>query len=138
MNEEDLDEKNINNIEENDENQNQKENISQMDQIENDNENFPDLEKTLINSMKLEMTRLKENLSQSQSKVNELFQENNKLKLLQLENSKKLSIKEDIINSNKVEINRLQTKNNFLESENDTKKNLIRIKLQNYRINPKN
>ena len=132
MNEEDLDEKNINNIEENDENQNQKENISQMDQIENDNENFPDLEKTLINSMKLEMTRLKENLSQSQSKVNELFQENNKLKLLQLENSKKLSIKEDIINSNKIEINRLQSKNNFLESENDTKKNLIQE--LNYKI----
>ena len=52
--------------------------------------------------MKLEMARLKDNLAESQSKINELFQENNKLKILQLENAKKLSVKEDIINSNKV------------------------------------
>ena len=93
-------------------------------QKENLNETFPDLEQTLINSMKLEMSRLKENLSQSQSKVNELFQENNKLKLLQLEISKKLSVKEDIINSNKIEINRLQSKNNILDSENESRKNI--------------
>ena len=132
MNDEDLNSKNINNEEENDEDPNANENSSQGDQNENDNENFPDLEKTLINSMKLEMTRIKENLSQSQSKVNDLFQENNKLKLLQLENSKKLSIKEDIINSNKVEINRLQSKNKILESENDSKKNTIQE--LNYKI----
>ena len=126
MNYEDLNEKNINNIGENEEN------IPQKEQNDNQKGSYPDLEKTLINSLKLEMSRLKENLAQSQSKINQLYQENNKLKLLQLENSKKLSIKEDIINSNKIEINRLQSKNNELESENESKKNLIQE--LNYKI----
>ena len=100
--------------------------------INQNNDNSPDSEKNLINSMKLEMARLKDNLAESQSKINELFQENNKLKILQLENAKKLSVKEDIINSNKIEINRIQTKNNSLESDNNSKKNLIQD--LNYRI----
>ena len=79
-----------------------------------------------------DLCRGPEKLSESQSKINELFQENNKLKLLQIENSKILSIKEDIINSNKMEINRLQTKNNLLETENESKKQLIQE--LNYKI----
>ena len=132
MNNRDLNENNILNKDKEEENQNKNEESSQKVQNEEQNENFQDLEKTLINSMKLEIIRIKENLSQSQTKVNELFQENNRLKLLQLENSKKLSIKEDIINSNKIEINRLQSKNNTLESENEEKKNLIQE--LNYKI----
>ena len=132
MNNQDLNENNILNKDKEEENQNKNEGSSQKVQNEEQNENFQDLEKTLINSMKLEIIRIKENLSQSQTKVNELFQENNRLKLLQLENSKKLSIKEDIINSNKIEINRLQSKNNTLESENEEKKNLIQE--LNYKI----
>ena len=100
--------------------------------INQNNDNSPDSEKNLINSMKIEMARLKDNLAESQSKINELFQENNKLKILQIENAKKLSVKEDIINSNKIEINRIQTKNNSLESDNNSKKNLIQE--LNYRI----
>ena len=100
--------------------------------INQNTDNSPDSEKNLINSLKLEMARLKDNLAESQSKINELFQENNKLKILQLENAKKLSVKEDIINSNKIEINRIQTKNNSLESDNNSKKNLIQD--LNYRI----
>ena len=119
MNYENLNEKNIINRGVNEEN------LSPKEQNESQKEDYPDLEKTLINSLKLEMSRVKENLAQSQSKVNELYQENNKLKILQLENSKKLSIKEDIINSNKIEINRLQSKNNELETENESKKNII-------------
>ena len=132
MNNQDIYEKNIINKDEEKDNQIKKERTNQRHQNEEQNEDFPDLEKTLINSMKLEIIRIKENLSQSQAKVNDLFQENNRLKLLQLENSKKLSIKEDIINSNKIEINRLQSKNTILESENDEKKKLIQ-KL-NYKI----
>ena len=132
MNNQDLNENNILNKDKEEENQNKNEGSSQKVQNEEQYENFQDLEKTLINSMKLEIIRIKENLSQSQTKVNELFQENNRLKLLQLENSKKLSIKEDIINSNKIEINRLQSKNNTLESENEEKKNLIQE--LNYKI----
>ena len=135
MNNQEIKEKNNNNLGKEEEEDQLKKGFSpspQNVQKENLNETFPDLEQTLINSMKLEMSRVKENLSQSQSKVNELFQENNRLKLLQLEISKKLSVKEDIINSNKVEINRLQSKNNILESENESKKNNIQD--LNYKI----
>ena len=97
-----------------------------------DQENFPDLEKTVINSVKLEVTQLKENLSKCQKKADDLLQENNKLKIEQIENSKKISMGENIINSNKIEINQLQTKNSNLESENEEKKNIIQE--LNYKI----
>lgn len=38
--------------------------------------------------MKLEIERLKDNLAESQKSINNLIQENNKFKLLQIENSK--------------------------------------------------
>ena len=95
-------------------------------------ENFPDLEKTVINSVKLEVTQLKENLSKCQKKADDLLKENNKLKIEQIENSKKISMGENIINSNKIEINQLQTKNSNLESENEEKKNIIQE--LNYKI----
>ena len=97
-----------------------------------DQENFPDLEKTIINSVKLEVNQLKENLSKCQKKADDLLQENNKLKIEQIENSKKISMGENIINSNKIEINQLQTKNSNLESENEEKKNIIQE--LNYKI----
>ena len=97
-----------------------------------DQENFPDLEKTIINSVKLEVNLLKENLSKSQKKVEDLLQENNKLKIEQIENSKKMSMGENIINSNNIEINQLQIKNSNLESENEEKKKIIQE--LNYKI----
>ena len=97
-----------------------------------DQENFPDLEKTIINSVKLEVNQLTENLSKCQKKADDLLQENNKLKIEQIENSKKISMGENIINSNKIEINQLQTKNSNLESENEEKKNIIQE--LNYKI----
>jgi len=97
-----------------------------------DQENFPDLEKTIINSVKLEVNQLKENLSKSQKKAEELLQENNKLKIAQIENTKKMSIGENIINANKIEISQLQAKNNNLESENEEKKKIIQE--LNYKI----
>ena len=119
------------------ENRNNKES-TQLEKNDNINENFPDIEKTLISSMKIEMARQKESLSQCQSKLNELYQENSKLKLLQLDFSKKLSVKEDIINSNKVEISRLQSKNNILEIENDSKKKTIQeLKYKNIELTQK-
>ena len=97
-----------------------------------DQENFPDLEKTIINSVKLEVNQLKENLSKTQKKADDLLQENNKLKIEQIENSKKISMGENIINSNKIEINQLQIKNSNLESENEEKKKIIQD--LNYKI----
>ena len=97
-----------------------------------DQENFPDLEKTIINSVKLEVNQLKENLSKSQKKAEDLLLENNKLKIAQIENTKKISMGENVINSNKIEISRLQSKNNILESENEEKKKLIQE--LNYKI----
>ena len=97
-----------------------------------DQENFPDLEKTIINSVKLEVNQLKENLSKTQKKADDLLQENNKLKIEQIENSKKISMGENIINSNKIEINQLKTKNSNLESENEEKKKIIQD--LNYKI----
>ena len=82
--------------------------------------------------MKLEVNQLKENLSKSQKKAEELLQENNKLKIAQIENTKKMSIGENIINANKIEISQLQAKNNNLESENEEKKKIIQE--LNYKI----
>ena len=126
MNNEDLNEKNINTgvIEEKNKNLNSNEN-SNLDQNENTNENNPDLENNLMSSMKSEMSRQKENLAKCQSKIKQLKTENNKLKLLQLELSKKLSVQEDIINSNKIQINRLQSKSNILEIDNESKNKTI-------------
>ena len=138
MNNELLNVNNINNKDKDNENQNQKDNSIVEQQNGNQIEKKTDLEKTLINSMKIEITRINEQLAQSQSKINELFQENNKLKLLQLENSRKISIKEDIINSNKLEINRLQSKNKVIESENESNKKLIQeLKDANIELNQK-
>ena len=138
MNNELLNNNNINNKDKDNENQNQKNNSIVEQQNGNETEKKSDLEKALINSMRIEMTRINEQLSQSQSKINELFQENNKLKLLQLENSRKISIKEDIINSNKLEINRLQSKNKVIESENESNKKLIQeLKDENIELNQK-
>ena len=125
MNNELLNVNNINNQDKDNENHNQKGNSIIEQQNGKEIEKKTDLEKTLISSMRIEITRINEQLSQSQSKINELFQENNKLKLLQLDNSKKISVKDDIINSNKIEINRLQSKNKVLESENESNRKLI-------------
>ena len=135
MNKEDLKEKNIinNNVKKEEKNliQNKNEIFKEKTPLKNDTQN-QETEKSIINSMKLEIERLKDNLSECQKNINNLVQENNKFKLLQIENSKQLSVKENIINSNKIEINRLQTKNSSLESENNEKKKIIQE--LNYKI----
>ena len=125
---------NINNIENKEKvkTQNPKNNKNEITLKTQQNDNFRENEEALINSMSLEMTRLKENLTQSNAKINELIQENNKLKLLQLENTKKASVKDNIINSNKIEINRLQTKNKDLDADIEEKKKIIQD--LNYKI----
>ena len=106
-----LKEKNrINTIERQEKNENKNtintktEDLSQNEQIDNESEGYPDIEKTIIDSMKLEIIRLKENLSENKKQINDLIEENNKLKLSQIEISKTISSKDNIINSNKIEI----------------------------------
>ena len=82
--------------------------------------------------MKGEMSRHKEKIDKFKSKIKELNKENKNLKLFQLDLSKKLLVKEDIIDSNKVEINRLQSKSNILETENESKNKIIQE--LNYKI----
>ena len=128
----------INTIERQEKNENKNtintktEDLSQNDQIDNESEGYPDIEKTIIDSMKLEIIRLKENLSENKKQINDLIEENNKLKLSQIEISKTISSKDNIINSNKIEINKLQTKNIDLESKNNEKKKIIQE--LNYKI----
>ena len=105
-----------------------RENISN----EKENDNYIEIENNLINQMKLEIEQLKETLIQNNEKINDLIQENNKFKLLQVDNNKKLAVKDSIIDSNKQEINRLLSKKNALEIEDETNKKII--KELNYKI----
>jgi hypothetical protein len=92
MNKEDLKEKNIinNNVKKEEKNliQNKNEIFKEKTPLKNDTQN-QETEKSIINSMKLEIERLKDNLSECQKNTNNLVQENNKFKLLQIENLKK-------------------------------------------------
>ena len=129
---EEIKEQIIINSKEKEKNEENKENLIKKTKNDKNSENFQESETSLTNSMKMEISRLKENLSKSQLKVNELLEENNRLKVMQLDNGKKLLIKGDIINSNKAEINRLQQRNSTLETENDShNKNIQEL---NYKI----
>lgn len=125
------------NLIENNNNKEKVENINQNKTQNNSNnnsklENNHELETSIMNSMKKEMVRQKENISKYQTKIDDLYKENNKLKLLQLENTKKASVKDNIINSNKIEINRLQAKNKDLDADIEEKKKIIQD--LNYKI----
>ena len=98
----------------------------------NENENYIEIENKIINPMRVEIEHLKGNLAQNNEKINELIQENNKFKLLQVDCNKKLAIKDSIIDSNKQEINRLLSKKNALETEDESNKKMI--KDLNYKI----
>ena len=70
-----------------------------------------------INLMSSEIEQLKEALIKANEKINIFIEENNKLKIIQGENMKELSIKEGIIDSNKKEISRLLSKITSYENE---------------------
>ena len=85
-----------------------------------------------INLMSSEIEQLKEALIKASEKINIFIEENNKLKIIQGENMKELSIKEGIIDSNKKEISRLLSKITSYENEEEINKKTI--KDLNYKI----
>ena len=85
-----------------------------------------------INLMSSEIEQLKEALIKGNEKINIFIEENNKLKIIQGENMKELSIKEGIIDSNKKEISRLLSKITSYENEEEINKKTI--KDLNYKI----
>ena len=85
-----------------------------------------------INLMSSEIEQLKEALIKGNEKINIFIEENNKLKIIQGENMKELSIKEGIIDSNKQEISRLLSKITSYENEEEINKKTI--KDLNYKI----
>jgi len=85
-----------------------------------------------INLMSSEIEQLKEALIKANEKINIFIEENNKLKIIQGENMKELSIKEGIIDSNKQEISRLLSKITSYENEEEINKKTI--KDLNYKI----
>ena len=85
-----------------------------------------------INLMSSEIEQLKEALIKANEKINIFIEENNKLKIIQGENMKELSIKEGIIDSNKKEISRLLSKITSYENEEEINKKTI--KDLNYKI----
>ena len=85
-----------------------------------------------INLMSAEIEQLKEALIKANEKINIFIEENNKLKIIQGENMKELSIKEGIIDSNKQEISRLLSKITSYENEEEINKKTI--KDLNYKI----
>ena len=80
-----------------DDKEDQKEIRQNISNENNENEDYNEVENNIINQMSLEIELLKESLIKS--KLNELIEENNNLKLSQVENSKQLSIKDSIIDS---------------------------------------
>ena len=85
-----------------------------------------------INLMSSEIEQLKEALIKANEKINIFIEENNKLKIIQGENMKELSVKEGIIDSNKQEISRLLSKITSYENEEEINKKTI--KDLNYKI----
>ena len=80
-----------------DDKEDQKEIRQNISNENNENEDYNEVENNIINQMSLEIELLKESLIKS--KLNELIEENNNLKLSQVENSKQLSTKDSIIDS---------------------------------------
>ena len=75
--------------------------------------------------MIIENEQLKEALDKANEKLKILIQENDKLKLAQIEQMKNLSLKDSIIDSNKQEISRIINKKNLLETEDESNKKAI-------------
>ena len=127
---ENLKEQNINNYD--DEDEDQKEMRQNNSNEENENDNYLEIGNNIINPMSIEIDQLKEALIKAKNQINEFIEENNKFKLSQVENNKELSIKDNIIDSNKQEISRLLSKITSFENEDEKNKKLI--KELNYKI----
>ena len=120
---------NMNNYEEVEEDQKE---IRQNISIENnEQENYLE-EGKIMNPMILEIEQLKEALVQANEKMKTIIQENNSLKLSNVDSIKELSLKDSIIDSNKQEISRLVSKISLMESEEELNKKMI--KELNYKI----
>ena len=121
---------NMNNYE--DEEEDQKEVKQSISNENNEQDNDIEEENNIINPVILEIEQLKEALVRTNEKMKGLIQENNTLKLSQVEILKQLEDKDNEIDSNKQEIKRLLSKISLFETEEETKKKTI--KELNYKI----
>ena len=119
---ENLKRENINNF--NDEEED-KENLQNVSNDNQSNEQFIQIENNIPNPMILENEQLKESLAKTNEKLKSLIQENDKLRFTQVEHIKNLSLKDNIIDSNKQEISRILNKKNLLETEDESNKKTI-------------
>ena len=119
---ENLKRQNINNF--NDEEED-KENLQNVSNDNQSNEQFIQIENNIPNPMILENEQLKESLAKTNEKLKSLIQENDKLRFTQVEHIKNLSLKDNIIDSNKQEISRILNKKNLLETEDESNKKTI-------------
>ena len=119
---ENLKRQNINNFEDEEEEKEALQNITNENQP---NGQYIQIENNITNPMIIENEQLKEAFDKANEKLKILIQENDKLKLAQIEQMKNLSLKDSIIDSNKQEISRILNKKNILETEDESNKKAI-------------
>ncbi len=113
---------NINNLDDEEEEKEALQNISNENQP---NGQYIQIENNITNPMIIENEQLKEAFDKANEKLKILIQENDKLKLAQIEQMKNVSLKDSIIDSNKQEISRILNKKNLLETEDESNKKAI-------------
>ena len=119
---ENLKRENINNFDDEEEEKEALQNITNENQP---NGQYIQIENNITNPMIIENEQLKEAFDKANEKLKILIQENDKLKLAQIEQMKNLSLKDSIIDSNKQEISRILNKKNILETEDESNKKAI-------------
>ena len=119
---ENLKRENINNFDDEEEEKEALQNITNENQP---NGQYIQIENNITNPMIIENEQLKEAFDKANEKLKILIQENDKLKLAQIEQMKNLSLKDSIIDSNKQEISRILNKKNLLETEDESNKKAI-------------
>ena len=119
---ENLKRENINNFDDEEEEKEALQNITNENQP---NGQYIQIENNITNPMIIENEQLKEAFDKANEKLKILIQENDKLKLAQIEQMKNVSLKDSIINSNKQEISRILNKKNLLETEDESNKKAI-------------
>ena len=119
---ENLKRENINNFDDEEEEKEALQNISNENQP---NGQYIQIENNITNPMIIENEQLKEAFDKANEKLKILIQENDKLKLAQVEQMKNLSLKDSIIDSNKQEISRILNKKYLLETEDESNKKAI-------------
>ena len=119
---ENLKRENINNFDDEEEEKEALQNITNENQP---NGQYIQIENNITNPMIIENEQLKEAFDKANEKLKILIQENDKLKLAQIEQMKNVSLKDSIIDSNKQEISRILNKKNILETEDESNKKAI-------------